>query len=169
MILKGANMMNKLISYFGTFTPGADGAVGAFQFEYLTSLGFAALVIFAGRAIVRRSHVLRKFAIPAPVISGLLFSVLIAIFKGTGILAISFDTNVSQRSATIASCMRKKGSYRKNKLFCLLAAATLRFVQSYLNDIASMRDSEIKHCQSWREHYYATEAEIKRRGKSESH
>ena len=34
-----------------------------------------------------------------------------------------------------------------------------------LNDIASMRDSEIKHCQSWREHYYATEAEIKRRGK----
>ena len=68
-------------------------------------LGFAALVIFAGRAIVRRSHVLRKFAIPAPVISGLLFSVLIAIFKGTGILAISFDTNVSQRSATIASCM----------------------------------------------------------------
>ena len=137
-------MMNKLISYFGTFTPGADGAVGAFQFEYLTSLGFAALVIFAGRAIVRRSHVLRKFAIPAPVISGLLFSVLIAIFNGTGILAISFDTNVSQRSATIASCMRKKGSYRTNKLFCLLAAATLRFVQSYLNDIASMRDSEIK-------------------------
>ena len=105
MILKGANMINKLISYFGTFTPGADGAVGAFQFEYLTSLGFAALVIFAGRAIVRRSHVLRKFAIPAPVISGLLFSVLIAIFKGTGIFAISFDTNVSQRSATIASCM----------------------------------------------------------------
>ena len=79
-------MMNKLISYFGTFTPGADGAVGAFQFEYLTSLGFAALVIFAGRAIVRRSHVLRKFAIPAPVISGLLFSVLIAIFKGTAFL-----------------------------------------------------------------------------------
>lgn len=88
--------MNKLISYFGTFTPGADGAVGAFQFEYLTSLGFAALVILAGRAIVRRSRVLRKFAIPAPVISGLLFSVLIAIFKGTGILAISFDTKVVQ-------------------------------------------------------------------------
>lgn len=105
-------MMNKLISYFGTFTPGADGAVGAFQFEYLTSLGFAALVIFAGRAIVRRSHVLRKFAIPAPVISGLLFSVLIAIFKGTGILAISFDTNVSQRSASakqLATCLKALG------------------------------------------------------------
>ena len=45
---------------------------------------------------------------------------------------------------TPAFVMRKKGSYRKNKLFCLLAAAALRFVQSYLNDIASMRDSEIK-------------------------
>ena len=46
--------------------------------------------------LLRRSYVLRKFAIPAPVISGLLFSVLIAIFKGTGILAISFDTKVVQ-------------------------------------------------------------------------
>ena len=43
---------------------------------------------------------------------------------------------------------------------------SIRFIVSCpLTDIASMRDSEIKHCQSWREHYYATEAEIKRRGK----
>ena len=42
--------------------------------------------------------------------------------------------------------MRKKGSYHKNRPFRLLVAAALRFVQSYLNDIASMRDSEIKHC-----------------------
>lgn len=69
---------------------------GAFQFEYLTSLGFAALVIFAGRAIVRRSRMLRKFAIPAPVVSGLLLSIVIAVFKGTGVLAISFDTKVVQ-------------------------------------------------------------------------
>ena len=88
--------MNNLLSYFGTFTPGANGSVSAFQFEYLTSLGFAALVIFAGRAIVRRSRILRKFAIPAPVVSGLLFSIVIAVFKGTGILAISFDTKTVQ-------------------------------------------------------------------------
>ena len=69
---------------------------GAFQFEYLTSLGFAALVIFAGRAIVRRSRMLRKFAIPVPVVSGLLLSIVIAVFKGTGVLAISFDTKVVQ-------------------------------------------------------------------------
>ena len=88
--------MNNILSYFGTFTPGTDGAVSAFQFEYLTSLGFAALVIFLGRAIVRRSRALRKFAIPAPVVSGLLVSVLIAVIKGTGLLAISFNTSTIQ-------------------------------------------------------------------------
>ena len=88
--------MNNILSYFGTFTPGTDGAVSAFQFEYLTSLGFAALVIFLGRAIVHRSRALRKFAIPAPVVSGLLVSVLIAVIKGTGLLAISFNTSTIQ-------------------------------------------------------------------------
>ena len=32
--------------------------------------------------------------------------------------------------------MRKKGCYHKNRPFRLLAAAALRFVRSYLNDIA---------------------------------
>ena len=32
--------------------------------------------------------------------------------------------------------MRKKGCYHKNRPFRLLVAAALRFVQSYLNDIA---------------------------------
>ena len=33
--------------------------------------------------------------------------------------------------------MRKKGCYHKNRPFRLLVAAALRFVQSYLNDIAA--------------------------------
>ena len=62
--------LEEIIAYFGTYTPGADGAVSSFKFEYLTSLGFAAIVIFLGHAIVKRSALLRKFAIPAPVVSG---------------------------------------------------------------------------------------------------
>ena len=85
--------MEKIISYFGTFTAGTEGAVSSFKFEYLISLGFAAIVIFMGRAIVNRSAPLRKFAIPAPVISGLLFSVVVAIIKGSGIIALSFDVS----------------------------------------------------------------------------
>ena len=85
-------MLETVLSYFGTFTPGAEGAVGSYHFEYLTSLGFAALVIFLGRAIVARSGTLRRFAIPAPVVSGLLFSVIIALLKGCGVIGLSFET-----------------------------------------------------------------------------
>ena len=88
--------LEKIIGYFGTYTPGADGAVGSFQFEYLTSLGFAAIVIFLGHALVNRSGLLRKFAIPAPVVSGLLFSVVIAVIKGSGVIALSFNVSTIQ-------------------------------------------------------------------------
>ena len=82
----------KLLSYFGTYTPGETGAVSAFKFEYLTTLGFAAIVSFLGRAVVAHSAPLRKFAIPAPVVSGLIFSILISLLKGSGLIALSFDS-----------------------------------------------------------------------------
>jgi len=87
-------MLENILSYFGTYTPASGGAIHAFRFEYLTTLGFAALVIFLGRTLVSHSAVLRKFAIPAPVVSGLLFSVVISVLKGSGIVALSFDTTV---------------------------------------------------------------------------
>ena len=86
----------EILSYFGTFTAGTDGAVSTFQFEYLTSLGFAAIVIFLGHALVNHSGLLRKFAIPAPVVSGLLFSIVVAILKGSGIIALSFNVSTIQ-------------------------------------------------------------------------
>lgn len=87
-------MLETILGYFGTLTPGVDGAITTFKFEYLTSLGFAAVVIFLGRAILAHSNTLRKFAIPAPVVSGLIFSVAISLLKGSGVVALSFDTAV---------------------------------------------------------------------------
>ena len=87
-------MLEEIVRYFGTLTPGVDGAMTAFKFEYLTTLGFAAIVIFLGRAVVAHSEILRKVAIPAPVISGLAFSVLVSLLKGSGIIALSFDTAI---------------------------------------------------------------------------
>lgn len=86
--------IDHILSYFGTYTPGVDGAVSSFQFEYLCSLGFAAIVIFLGRMIVSRSATLKKFAIPAPVVSGLLFSIVISLIKSSGLMAFSFDVKV---------------------------------------------------------------------------
>ena len=86
--------MESIISYFGTYTPAADGAIASFKFEYLCTLGFAAIVIFLGRAIVAHSAALRKYAIPAPVVSGIIFSLLISAIKMTGTVSISFDAKV---------------------------------------------------------------------------
>ncbi|MCI8511249.1 MAG: sodium:glutamate symporter [Lachnospiraceae bacterium] len=86
--------MESILSYFGTFKPAADGAIASFKFEYLCTLGFAAIVIFAGRAIVARSAALRKYAIPAPVVSGIIFSLLISAVKLSGAVQISFDATV---------------------------------------------------------------------------
>lgn len=88
--------METILSYFGTYAPAADGAIASFKFEYLTSLGFAAIVIFLGRALVGHSRLLRKYAIPAPVISGLIFSLAVAFIKISGAMAFSFDTKVMQ-------------------------------------------------------------------------
>lgn len=85
-------MLETILGYFGDLTPAVDGAVTAFKFEYLTTMGFAAIVIFLGRWCVAHNGMLRKFAIPAPVVSGLLFSIIIAILKGSGIIALSFNT-----------------------------------------------------------------------------
>jgi len=85
-------MIEKVLAYFGTLTPGVDGAVTSFKFEYLTTLGFAAIVIFLGRAIVSHSATLKKFAIPAPVVSGLIFSIAVSVLKGTGVIALTFDS-----------------------------------------------------------------------------
>ena len=86
--------MENIISYFGTFTPAADGAIASFKFEYLCTLGFAAIVNFCGRAIVAHSAALRKYAIPAPVVSGIIFSIIISIIKASGTLSITFDASL---------------------------------------------------------------------------
>lgn len=86
--------MESIIKYFGTYTPAADGALASFKFEYLCTLGFAAIVIFLGRAIVAHSAPLRKYAIPAPVVSGILFSLLISGIKLAGVVQISFDATI---------------------------------------------------------------------------
>ena len=88
--------MENILSYFGTLTPGADGAITTFKFEYLTSLGVAAIVIFLGHFLVSRSALLRKYCIPAPVVSGLLFSIFLSCMKIGHVCAFSFDVSIAK-------------------------------------------------------------------------
>ncbi|WP_449148712.1 sodium/glutamate symporter [Stomatobaculum sp.] len=86
--------METLMAYFGKFTAAEAGKLANFQFEYLTTLGFAAIVIFIGRFIVSKSKALQKYAIPAPVVSGLIFSLVISGIKGAGIMEFTFDAKI---------------------------------------------------------------------------
>ncbi|WP_346898728.1 sodium/glutamate symporter [Clostridium sp. UBA7503] len=88
--------MEKFLEYFGKYTLLADGAVATFKIEYLTSLLVATFVIFMGRAMVRKFKFLKKYAIPAPVVSGLLLSIVISIIKGASIIGLSFDKALIQ-------------------------------------------------------------------------
>lgn len=95
--IKGVFMtLESVLNYFGTYTPGENGGVASFEFEYLCTLGIAALIIFAGRWCVSHSVALKKYAIPAPVVSGLIFSVIIAIIKLSGLIAFSFDAKITK-------------------------------------------------------------------------
>lgn len=92
-----------LLSYFGKLTPvGEKVAVTAFQFNYMMTLGIAACVIFAGHWLVRHSKFLQKYCIPAPVVSGLILSILFSIIRGMKVIDFSFDTtNIQDLSQNI--------------------------------------------------------------------
>ncbi len=86
-------MLQKVLGYFGTWTPGTEGAISTFKFEYLTTLALAAVVILAGRWLVNRVHVLKRYGFPAPVISGIIFSLVVCAFNLAGIVDIRFETS----------------------------------------------------------------------------
>lgn len=56
--------------------------------DLMTTTGIAALVVFLGNYIISRVKLLRDFCIPAPVVSGLLVSLVLCILKITGVLSV---------------------------------------------------------------------------------
>ena len=62
-----------------------------FTFDMYQTLMIAVLALLLGRLIRKKFPVFKKFCIPAPVIGGLIVSVITCIFYATGILTIAFD------------------------------------------------------------------------------
>lgn len=58
--------------------------------DLMTTTGIAALVVFLGNYIVSRVKILRDFCIPAPVVSGLLVSLVLCVLKVNGILSVAW-------------------------------------------------------------------------------
>ena len=73
-----------LLKYFGKLIPiGEKVTITGYQFNYMMTLGIAACVIFLGHWMVRHSKFLQKYCIPAPVVAGLVVSIILAIAIGT--------------------------------------------------------------------------------------
>ena len=66
------------------------------------TLAIASLLYLLGIFIVNHVSILRKLCIPAPVIGGLIFSILVAILQSTNIITIKLDSEFIQNFFMLA-------------------------------------------------------------------
>ena len=64
------------------------------ELTMVQSAGWAVILLILGQWIKNRFYFFQRFAIPAPVIGGFLFSIVNLILNQTGILTIEFDTTL---------------------------------------------------------------------------
>ena len=64
------------------------------ELNQVTSLFLAMALLLIGTALVRKSKMLQKFCIPAPVVGGLLFAILATVLKAAGLVSFTLDTSL---------------------------------------------------------------------------
>ncbi|KRG08181.1 sodium/glutamate symporter [Staphylococcus sp. NAM3COL9] len=72
------------------------------ELDAITTLALASVLYLFGIFIVNHVSILRRLCIPAPVIGGLLFSILVAILQSTNILTIKLDSDFIQNFFMLA-------------------------------------------------------------------
>jgi ESS family glutamate:Na+ symporter len=68
--------------------------VKTIELDLLFTILAAFVVLVAGRTLVRRTPVLKRFSIPAPVVGGVLVAVLLALADGLAGVRVSFDMSL---------------------------------------------------------------------------
>lgn len=64
------------------------------DFNQLTTIFLATALFLAGGLLINKIPLLKKFCIPAPVVGGLLFAILVTVLKETGLVHITLDTSL---------------------------------------------------------------------------
>lgn len=72
------------------------------ELDAITTLAIASLLYLLGIFIVNHVSILRRLCIPAPVIGGLIFSILVAILQSTNIITIKLDSEFIQNFFMLA-------------------------------------------------------------------
>ena len=68
------------------------------------ALAVAAVMLVIGQMLVDRIKFLRKYCIPAPVVGGLIFAILHAVFRGMGVVEFEMDTTLQTVFMTAFFC-----------------------------------------------------------------
>lgn len=72
------------------------------ELDAITTLALACILLLLGEAVVSNVSILRRLCIPAPVIGGLLFAILVAILQSTNIITIKLDSDFIQNFFMLA-------------------------------------------------------------------
>ena len=65
-----------------------------FSFDIIQTIAIAVMVLYLGNFIRKKAHFLERFCIPAPVIGGIIFSILILVGYVTNLYYVEFDTTL---------------------------------------------------------------------------
>ncbi|MDK9865979.1 MULTISPECIES: sodium/glutamate symporter [Staphylococcus] len=72
------------------------------ELDAITTLALASVLYLLGIYVVNHISILRRLCIPAPVIGGLLFAILVAVLQSTNILTIKLDSDFIQNFFMLA-------------------------------------------------------------------
>lgn len=73
---------------------GFDAATSTLTLDLLATTGFGCLMVFLGKAIVRRVKPFQDWGIPAPVVGGLLVALILSYLKITGLFAVQWTSTL---------------------------------------------------------------------------
>ena len=73
---------------------GFDAATSTITLDLLATTGFGCLMVFLGKAIVRRVKPFQDWGIPAPVVGGLLVALILSYLKITGLFAVQWTSTL---------------------------------------------------------------------------
>ncbi|MEC1377099.1 sodium/glutamate symporter [Heyndrickxia oleronia] len=64
------------------------------ELNQITTIFLAVALLMLGGLLIKKINFLKKFCIPAPVVGGLLFAILVTILRQTGLMKITLDTSL---------------------------------------------------------------------------
>ena len=107
--------------------------------DLLATTGIGCIMVFFGKAIVKRVPAFQRWSLPAPVIGGLIVAVILSILKHNGIFAVSWTTTMSSHLMNLFFTCVGFGFSRKlldrGKKFCAgiaLSILLLVLLQGFL-------------------------------------